>query len=98
MIASEILAVLGLPPGVLATERDGLAPPAHDRKVPISGANGRIANAHLTLSFADRGIRSSIVRLPPATHGNGDNGFIATAIGFARDKGAAAYVGDGTNR
>jgi len=38
------------------------------------------------------------VRLPPATHGNGDNGFIPTAIGFARDKGAAAYVGDGTNR
>ncbi len=38
------------------------------------------------------------MRLPPATHGNGDNGFIPTAIGFARDKGAAAYVGDGTNR
>jgi nucleoside-diphosphate-sugar epimerase len=38
------------------------------------------------------------VRLPPATHGNGDNGFIPTAIGFARQKGAAAYVGDGANR
>jgi nucleoside-diphosphate-sugar epimerase len=98
VIASGILAVLGLPPGVLATERDGLAPQAQDRKVPISGANARMANAHLTLSFAGRGIRSSIVRLPPATHGNGDNGFIPTAIGFARDKGAAAYVGDGTNR
>jgi nucleoside-diphosphate-sugar epimerase len=38
------------------------------------------------------------VRLPPATHGNGDNGFIPAAIGFARGKGAAAYVGDGANR
>ena len=38
------------------------------------------------------------MRLPPATHGNGDNGFISTAIGFAREKGAAAYVGDGANR
>jgi len=38
------------------------------------------------------------VRLPPATHGNGDNGFIPAVIGFARKKGAAAYVGDGANR
>jgi len=38
------------------------------------------------------------VRLPPATHGQGDNGFIPTAIGFARAKGAAAYIGDGANR
>jgi nucleoside-diphosphate-sugar epimerase len=90
--------VLGLPPGAVATEHDGLAADAGDREVPISGANGRIANAHRTLALADHGVRSSIVRLPPATHGNGDNGFIPTAIGFAREKGAAAYVGDGTNR
>ncbi|WP_329084906.1 MULTISPECIES: hypothetical protein [unclassified Streptosporangium] len=38
------------------------------------------------------------MRLPPATHGNGDNGFISTAVGFAREKGAAVYVGDGANR
>jgi nucleoside-diphosphate-sugar epimerase len=98
VIASGILAVLGLPPGVVATERDGLAPQAQDRKVPISGANDRMANAHFTQALAARGVRSSIVRLPPATHGNGDNGFIPTAIGLARDTGAAAYVGDGTNR
>jgi nucleoside-diphosphate-sugar epimerase len=98
VLASGILGVLGLPPGVLATEHDGLAAPAADRRVPIGGAGGRIANAHLTLAFADRGIRSSVVRLPPATHGQGDNGFIPTAIGFAREKGAAAYVGDGANR
>ena len=52
----------------------------------------------LTLSFAGRGVRSSIVRLPPTCHGDGDNGFIPAAIGFAREKGAAAYVGDGANR
>ena len=40
VIASGILGVLGLPPGVVATERDGLAAGAGDRKVPISGANG----------------------------------------------------------
>ncbi|GAB3465100.1 SDR family oxidoreductase [Actinophytocola sediminis] len=98
VIASGILGVLGLPPGVLATERDGLAAPAGDRQGPISGGEGRIANAHHTLALADHGVRASVVRLPPATHGKGDNGFMTTAIGFARDKGAAAYVGDGANR
>ena len=98
VIASGILGVLGLPPGAVATERDGLAPAAADREVPISGGGDRIANAHYTLALAGRGVRSSVVRLPPATHGHGDNGFIPAAIGFARAKGAAAYVGDGANR
>jgi nucleoside-diphosphate-sugar epimerase len=98
VIASGILAVLGLPPGVVATERDGLAAAAADRGIPISGANDRMANAHYASALAGRGVRSSIVRLPPATHGHGDNGFIPVAIGFARDRGAAAYVGDGGNR
>ena len=97
VIASGILGVLGLPPGVTATEQDGLAP-AGDREVPISGANDRVANAHYALALAGLGVRSSVVRLPPSTHGNGDNGFIPVAIGFARQKGAAAYVGDGANR
>ena len=108
VIASGILGVLGLPPGTVATERDGLAPAdgdraggdraGGDREVPIGGANDRMANAHYTSALAGRGVRSSVVRLPPATHGSGDNGFIPTAIGFAREKGAAAYVGDGANR
>jgi nucleoside-diphosphate-sugar epimerase len=98
VIASGILGVLGLPPGIVATEGDGLAPAAAEREVPIIGANGRMDNAHFTRALAGRGVRSSIVRLPPATHGNGDNGFIPMAIRFAREKGAAAYVGDGANR
>jgi nucleoside-diphosphate-sugar epimerase len=98
VIASGILGVLGLPPGVVATERDGLAAVADDREVPIGGANERIDNANFTLALADRGVRSSVVRLPPATHGAGDWGFLVTAISLARQKGATAYVGDGTNR
>jgi nucleoside-diphosphate-sugar epimerase len=98
VIASGILGVLGLPPGAVATERDGLAAGAGGQDVPISGANDRIANAHYTSALAGRGVRSSVVRLPPATHGDGDNGFIPLAIGLARAKGAAAYVGNGANR
>ncbi|GAB1818948.1 Rossmann-fold NAD(P)-binding domain-containing protein [Herbidospora sp. RD11066] len=89
--------MLGLPPGVVATERDGLAD-AGDRDSPLAGGQGRMDNARHTLALADSGVRSSVVRLPPATHGDGDNGFIPAAIGFARAKGAAAYVGDGANR
>ncbi|MCM3920466.1 SDR family oxidoreductase [Frankia sp. AiPs1] len=98
VIAAGILGVLGLPSGVVATEHDGRAAQDSDPEVPISGANGRIDNINYALALAARGVRSSAVRLPPATHGDGDNGFIPAAIGFARQKGAAAYVGDGTNR
>jgi nucleoside-diphosphate-sugar epimerase len=88
---------LGLAPGRVATERDGLAPdPAH--ATLIGGAQTRLANAHLTLSLASRGVRSSVVRLPPTVHGEGDNGFMATVIGIARDKGVSGYIGDGSSR
>ncbi len=90
--------VLGLAPGRLATEHDGLPAEGGEEERPRSGPERRRANAQLTLSFARSGVRSSVVRLPPTCHGEGDNGFIPAAIGFAREKRAAAYVGDGTNR
>ncbi|WP_176085614.1 SDR family oxidoreductase [Martelella sp. HB161492] len=50
-------------------------------------------------SFAglDKNVRAMIVRLPPTTHGRGDHGFTPWLINIAREKGHAAYVGDGGN-
>ena len=84
----------GLAPGRVATERDGA-----DTAVEWgAGPSVRQGTARLVLSLADRGVRSSIVRLPPTVHGEGDKGFVASLVGLARDRGVAGYLGDGSNR
>jgi nucleoside-diphosphate-sugar epimerase len=66
--------------------------------MPMAGPEIRRRNAHLTLALADRDVRSSVLRLPPTVHGDGDHGFMATLVGIARAKGVSGYVGDGANR
>lgn len=88
---------LGLAPGRVATERDGHRPdPAFAARG--GGPQTRLATAELTLSLASRGVRSSVLRLPPTCHGDGDHGFVARLVGIARDKGVSGYIGDGSNR
>ena len=43
-------------------------------------------------------MRSSVLRLPPTVHGDGDNGFMSTLVGIARDKAVSGYIGEGGNR
>src|SRR5450755_932755 len=88
---------LGAAPGRVATERDGHSPtPA--LAAMGSGPQTRHATAEVVLSLASRGVRSSVVRLPPTNHGDGDNGFMAALVGIARDKGVSGYIGDGSSR
>ncbi|MBA3945944.1 MAG: SDR family oxidoreductase [Herpetosiphonaceae bacterium] len=87
---------LGIAPGRVATERDGLSPdPA---MLALGGPFTRQGTAQVTLALASRGVRSSVVRLPPTCHGDGDHGFMATLVGIARDTGVSGYIGDGSNR
>jgi nucleoside-diphosphate-sugar epimerase len=79
---------LMLPPGRLGTEEDAGAAGVH-----------RVVSENTALSMAERGVRSSVVRLTPAVYGEGDkHGFVPSLIGIARTKGVSAFVGDGSNR
>ena len=87
--------VIGLALGRVATENDGMVPGAEVRPNP---AGMRAATSLLALSLRGVGVRSSVLRFSPTVHGDGDHGFIATFVDIARQRGVAAYVGDGANR
>ncbi len=88
---------------LIVTSGTGLLTPgrlAIEEFVPASGPTSfpRVASEEAAASVAARGVRVAVVRLPPSVHGDGDHSFVPALIGFAREKGVSAYVGDGLNR
>jgi nucleoside-diphosphate-sugar epimerase len=78
-----------------ATEADPALPSSDEHKGTL-----RVRNVveRAVIGLADRGVRSSIVRLPLIAHSTTDSaGFLPGLIALAQDKGFAGYPGDGLN-
>jgi nucleoside-diphosphate-sugar epimerase len=58
----------------------------------------RIAAENALLAWQDEGVRTAVVRLPPAVHHDGRWGFVSVLLEIARARGASGYLGDGSNR
>ena len=76
-----------LPTGQLGTEKD-----------VVNASVPRGAAENVAIRLAERGVRSSVVRLAPSVHGETKAGFVSVLINSARDKGLSAYIGEGSNR
>ncbi|TCC23657.1 SDR family oxidoreductase [Kribbella speibonae] len=83
--------ILGRP----ATEDDPALPVGDEHKGTL-----RVRNVVETavVGLAERGVRSSVVRIANIAHSTTDRaGFLPTLIALAQEKGFAGYPGDGTN-
>jgi nucleoside-diphosphate-sugar epimerase len=85
IVAAGLAGLAG--PGQLATE-ESVVPP----NFPFPRVSEQTALAQLS-----KGVCASVMRLPQV-HDTRKQGLITFAIATAREKGGAAYVGDGTNR
>jgi nucleoside-diphosphate-sugar epimerase len=77
-----------------ATEEDPALPVGDEHKGTL-----RVRNVVeiAVVGLAERGVRSSVVRLPQVIHSTTDAGFLPMLIALAKEKGAAGYPGDGAN-
>jgi nucleoside-diphosphate-sugar epimerase len=81
--------------GTLALANLGRAGTEED----VAAPGPRVDAENAVIGFAERGVRSSVVRVPPITHSTLDrHGFARVLIAIAKQTRVAGYPGDGTNR
>jgi nucleoside-diphosphate-sugar epimerase len=84
--------------GTLMLALSGIKDRAGTEEDVVTGGP-RVDAENTVIGFAERGIRSSLIRLSPIVHSSLDHhGFAHALIGIARDKGVSGYVSDGANR
>ncbi len=87
VVTSGTLLLARAAPGRIGTELD------------VLDGGPRVDSENLAIAGAERGVRSSVVRLSPLVHSSLDHhGFTHRLIAAARSAGVSAYVGDGRNR
>jgi nucleoside-diphosphate-sugar epimerase len=65
----------------------------------VVAGSPRADSENYVIGLAEKGVRSSVIRLAPMVHSDLDkHGFTPSLIHFAREHGAAVYVGEGRNR
>ena len=79
----------GIHPDGLATETDPF---------PTNSPFPRIAGGLAALALADKGVRSSVVRLAPMVHDRTKAGLATMLIQIARATGVSGFLGDGSQR
>src|SRR5476651_2881916 len=85
---------------------ENLGRPATEEDPPLPGGDPykntlRVRNIVETtvIGLAEKGVRSSVVRIPEIMHSTTDNaGFLPLLIALAKEKGVVGYPGDGANR
>lgn len=87
---------------LLITSGTGLGSPGHgqiavEEVVNFDHPNPRVASEQAGVALADKGVAVSVVRLPQV-HDTVRQGLVTPLVEISRQKGVAAYVGDGLNR
>jgi nucleoside-diphosphate-sugar epimerase len=84
--------------GTLMLALSGIQGRAGTEQDAVTGGP-RVEAENAIVGLGERGVRSSLIRLPPIVHSSLDHhGFTHGLIGIARAKGVSAYIGDGANR
>jgi nucleoside-diphosphate-sugar epimerase len=73
-------------------------PVGSEQDASFASPSPRNIGARAALALAERGVRSSVVRLAPAVHDDRKRGLVGQLVDIARRTGVSGYLGDGSPR